>query len=131
MRCVVSTSLCLPAVRCALLSHAVLDLFRESAHNGPMWNAPANAISAQDIANEHWRVLTAAFAVLDDSDPRSRDVYAALEYFRARGIRQGGINLIAAGLRDGDAQHVRQGLRILRRHLGGIVTPPVTDANEP
>lgn len=86
-----------------------------------MWNAPKNTIASADIALEHWRVLTAALRDIEECDPRSRQVSEALDYFRARTIRQGAINLIAAGLRDGNSEYVRAGHALLRKHLGGVI----------
>jgi len=86
-----------------------------------MWNAPANTPKADDFAREHWRILREAIASREDSDPRSPHVYRALDYFEARVVRKGGLNLIRAGLRDGNAEYLQLGIRLLRQHLGGVV----------
>ncbi len=71
-----------------------------------------------DKAKEHWRVLKEAVANIEDSDPRNGEVYKALMYFQARTQRQGGINLIWAGLRTGNAGFLKTGMDQLKKQLG-------------
>ena len=75
-----------------------------------------------DTAKEHWRVLTEAVKNHEDCDPRNGAVYKALQYFQARVIRQGGINLIWAGLRTGNAVYLNEGIKQLRQQLGGTIS---------
>lgn len=56
-------------------------------------------------------VLEQAIERAMDGDPRSAEVHRAIDYLSARCIRQGGINLILAGLREGRADYMAQGSR--------------------
>jgi hypothetical protein len=86
-----------------------------------MCSTTPNTPKADDIAREHWRILREAIASLGDSEPRTPHVYKALDYFEARVLRKGGLNLARAGLRDGNAEYLQLGMKLLRRHLGGVV----------
>lgn len=87
-----------------------------------MYNAAHIPIPERSIAAEHWRVLQHAVGNHADADPRHGDVYKALEYFQARTVRHGAINLLWAGLRTGNAEYLERGLAQLRVQAGGLIS---------
>lgn len=83
-----------------------------------MWSAPKNEVTAGEKLREQLRILESAVLDLDDTDPRRPAVHKAIEYLSARCIRQGGVNLILAGMREGNPDYMTEGLKLLKRHLG-------------
>ena len=82
-----------------------------------MWNATKHEISPQDILEEHLRVLERAVEDASEFDVRSK-ARKSLEYLSVKVDRQGGINLMHAGLRERDVEKLRMGLVLLKKHLG-------------
>lgn len=83
-----------------------------------MWNAPKNTIPEADFAREHMRVLEEAVRSAEEFPVVGKEVLAALNYFAARTIRQGSINLLMLGMKQGRIDHMIEGLALLKKHLG-------------
>jgi hypothetical protein len=85
-----------------------------------MWNAPKNAISEGDIRREHFHVLRKAIADAGEFDPRTTEVYAALDYLQKQSSRTWGFTLFKEGLERNELPSLQRGLALIRQHLGSI-----------
>jgi hypothetical protein len=83
-----------------------------------MWNKPKEVIaSSRDIANEHLRILEKAANDADEFAPHDEAVRKALNYITAHSDRKGGVSLFLLGLREADAQKLRDGVALMRRQV--------------
>ena len=63
-------------------------------------------------------VLRSAIEYAEDFDPRTEDVYQAIEYLRPRVPRVGGLNLFIKGLESGNVLMMQSGFQLMRKHMG-------------
>jgi hypothetical protein len=83
-----------------------------------MWHAPKNAISAGDINREHLRILEEAVQDCELYDVRTGVVYVALDALQAQSNRSWGFSVFRRGLEQWSPEMLREGLRLIRNHLG-------------
>lgn len=83
-----------------------------------MWNSQEKGIADWDIFNEHMRILSKAVEDAAEVDVRPIHLKASIQYIEVRLDRKGGLNLFLAGLRDGNQNHMREGLKLIKKHLG-------------
>lgn len=84
-----------------------------------MWNASENRVAKRYIDDEHMRILTEAVADCEqDFDVRSKSVYEALDYFQEHSSRSWGFTLFRQGLEDWNPAALREGLRLIKQHIG-------------
>ena len=84
-----------------------------------MYWSKSQPIPKEYIDEEHWRVIRDA--VIDceqDFDVRSKKLYAALDYFKQQSTSTWGFTLFYQGLEDWDPNKLREGYRLIRKHLG-------------
>lgn len=85
-----------------------------------MWNAPDKPVREHEIIHEHLLVLKRAIEQACDFDPRSDEVYAALEAVEKRCLRKGAIKLYRKGLESGDPLVMREGFDLIGKHMGAM-----------
>ncbi len=83
-----------------------------------MWHAPNNAIPASEIVREHLRILDEAVQDCELYDVRTGAVYDALDYLEAQSNRSWGFTVFKQGLEHWSPEMLREGLRLIRKHLG-------------
>lgn len=83
-----------------------------------MWNAPKNAVPAGEINREHLRILEEAVQDCELYDVRTGAVYDALDALESRSNRSWGFTVFRQGLEVWSPEMLREGLHLIRRHLG-------------
>lgn len=83
-----------------------------------MWSSPEKQIPRQDVRAEHLRVLENAIEQAEEFDPRTSEVYQALEYLQTSSNSTWGFTVYHEGLESGNFQAMRLGLNLIRQHLG-------------
>ena len=82
-----------------------------------MWSTTAKPISERDILYDHLDVLTKAVGDAEEFSGRG-EVFKALNYLTAHLDRQSGLNLFLVGMRNNRQDQLREGLRLIKKHLG-------------
>lgn len=83
-----------------------------------MWNTPKNTVSACEISREHLRILEVAVQDCELYDVRTGAVYDALDALQAQSNRSWGFTVFRRGLELWSPEMLREGLRLIRKHLG-------------
>lgn len=83
-----------------------------------MWNCPDKPVPETDIRQEHLRVLQKAVLDAAEFDPRTSEVYAALDYLQGRSLRRWGFIVFREGLEKNTVGALRRGLELIVQHLG-------------
>lgn len=83
-----------------------------------MWSSPEKEIPSHDIRAEHFRILENATEQAEDFDPRTPEVYSALDSLQTSSCRSWGFTVYREGLEICNAHAMRMGLALIKQHLG-------------
>lgn len=75
-------------------------------------------IPESSIEQEHLRILRKAVLDAGEFDPRTGEVYAALDYLQAKSLHRWGFTVFKEGLEKNTPGALRHGLRLIHQHLG-------------
>lgn len=75
-------------------------------------------IPESSTKTEHLRILWKAVQDAEEFDPRTSEVYAALDYLQAKSLHTWGFTVFKEGLEKNTPGALRQGLKLIHQHLG-------------
>ncbi len=85
-----------------------------------MWSSPEKEIPSHNLRAENLRILENAVAQAEDFDPRTPEVYSALDNLQASSCRSWGFTVYREGLECCNMQAMSMGLSLIKQHIGFI-----------
>ena len=83
-----------------------------------MWSSPEKQIPRQDVRAEHLRALEHAIEQAEEFDPRTSEVYQALEYLQTSTNSTWGFTVYREGLECCNMHAMSMGLSLIKQHIG-------------